>query len=94
MVPIINPDQCGSMLNYRHFPEKEICAGFEDGRTDACQGDSGGALICMRNKKWSLYGVVSWGEGCGRPLKPGIYTSVPYFYNWIKETTKFLKSQT
>lgn len=52
-----------------------VCA-FTFGK-DSCQGDSGGPLVV--NNKQS--GIVSWGDGCG--LKPGIYTSVPAFIDWI-----------
>uniref|UniRef100_A0A8C9PHT9 Peptidase S1 domain-containing protein n=1 Tax=Spermophilus dauricus TaxID=99837 RepID=A0A8C9PHT9_SPEDA len=53
--------------------------------TSACsspQGDSGGPLTC--EKDGTYYGIVSWGLECGK--KPGVYTQVTKFLNWIKTT--------
>ncbi|KAH8324035.1 hypothetical protein KR074_008614 [Drosophila pseudoananassae] len=46
---------------------------------DSCEGDSGGPLICDGR----VYGIVSFGSGCGEPHFPGIYTDVYMFLKWI-----------
>ncbi|KAM9207943.1 prostasin [Leptosomus discolor] len=60
-----------------------LCAGFPQGQRDACQGDSGGPLSCRVGDTWLLAGVVSWGEACGLPARPGVYTRAAAHAAWI-----------
>ena len=55
------------------------------------QGDSGGPLICATDgtkQTWYVAGIVSWGVACAAPNIPGIYTEVPLYYDWIRNTTR------
>ncbi|XP_006897417.1 PREDICTED: kallikrein-7 [Elephantulus edwardii] len=62
-----------------------LCAGIPDSKKNACNGDSGGPLIC----KGTLQGLVSWGTfPCGQPNDPGVYTQVCKYVSWIKETMR------
>lgn len=74
-----------------YYPDGDVledmfCAGDEDGGRDACSGDSGGPLIKQVNGTSVVLGLVSWGDGCGKADKPGVYTSVQYHYDWIRKT--------
>lgn len=49
------------------------------------QGDSGGPLACEEDDISYLYGIISWGDGCGRVNKPGVYTRVTNYVKWMNE---------
>jgi len=55
---------------------------------DACHGDSGGPAVKKVNGKWTVLGITSWGSGCGAPNKPGVYTRVARFQQWIQDTIR------
>uniref|UniRef100_A0A8C5MW66 Ovochymase-2 n=1 Tax=Leptobrachium leishanense TaxID=445787 RepID=A0A8C5MW66_9ANUR len=85
-VPILDIDVCNKTYYPGLLTERMVCAGFPTSRhRDSCQGDSGGPLFCPReNTGYVLYGIVSWGVGCARFMKPGIYSRVLQFNSWIQ----------
>ncbi|KFW78474.1 Hepatocyte growth factor activator, partial [Manacus vitellinus] len=86
LVPLIPEEKCRSPEIYgTELTENMFCAGYFDSKSDACQGDSGGPLACEENEISYLYGIISWGDGCGRVNKPGVYTRVTNYVNWINE---------
>lgn len=53
-------------------PVKQVCAGYDEGSKDSCQGDSGGPLVIDNGQGiFEIIGIVSFGEGCAGPGKPG-----------------------
>nr|XP_020851134.1 serine protease 27-like [Phascolarctos cinereus] len=90
-VPLISTEVCD---DYYHIGSETsasepiilsdmFCAGFPEGQKDSCLGDSGGPLVCNVNEVWFQVGIVSWGEGCARPNRPGVYTNVSVYKSWI-----------
>uniref|UniRef100_A0A4X1TC02 Transmembrane protease serine n=1 Tax=Sus scrofa TaxID=9823 RepID=A0A4X1TC02_PIG len=88
-VEIISNDICNRVSVYGGaVSSRMICAGFLRGKLDACEGDSGGPLVGKDLKDtWYLIGIVSWGDNCGQKNKPGVYTKVANYRNWIASKT-------
>ncbi|XP_034436879.1 enteropeptidase-like isoform X2 [Hippoglossus hippoglossus] len=87
-VPLVVQDQCQRQLPEYNITSSMLCAGFPEGGVDSCQGDSGGPLICLEDGYWTLIGVTSFGIGCGRPQRPGVYARVSAFSSWIAQTRR------
>ncbi|XP_058865562.1 transmembrane protease serine 4 isoform X1 [Acipenser ruthenus] len=82
-IAYLDRDVCNRPNSYAGLiTPRMLCAGSLDGKVDSCQGDSGGPLVLLR-ERWQLVGVVSWGTGCARPNRPGIYTNLGVFLDWI-----------
>ena len=78
-VPIVSDETCGSTAYYgsEFDPTSMLCAGYPEGGRDSCFGDSGGPLVVPAGQdSWIQAGITSWGDGCARPNRPGIYSAV------------------
>ncbi|XP_055084580.1 serine protease 56-like [Periophthalmus magnuspinnatus] len=85
-VPLLPQSTCKSTLGKDLVTNTMLCAGYLSGGIDSCQGDSGGPLIYQdrMSGRFQLYGITSWGDGCGEKGKPGVYTRVSAFSDWIQ----------
>ncbi|XP_039748038.1 serine proteinase stubble [Pararge aegeria] len=94
-VPVINNTACEAMYlaaGYNeHIPNIFICAGWRQGGSDSCEGDSGGPMVVQRERdnRFVLSGVISWGIGCAEPNQPGVYTRISEFRDWINQILQF-----
>ncbi|XP_060234793.1 transmembrane protease serine 11D [Meriones unguiculatus] len=88
-VRIISNDVCNEPASYGgSVLPGMLCAGVPSGAVDACQGDSGGPLVQEDSRRlWFVVGIVSWGYQCGLPNKPGVYTRVTAYRDWIRQRT-------
>ncbi|OKH97416.1 trypsin [Streptomyces sp. CB02923] len=86
-VPFVNMTACKQAYGDLLTPGEELCAGFvAEGGVDTCQGDSGGPMFRRDGDgDWVQVGITSWGEGCARPGKPGVYTKVSAFSAQIEK---------
>ncbi|KAM8836591.1 hyaluronan-binding protein 2 [Spinachia spinachia] len=83
-VLLISQEKCKAPHVYgASLDDSMFCAGLLQGGVDSCQGDSGGPLVCQRNGTHYAVGVVSWGDGCAKKYKPGVYANVGGFGDWI-----------
>ncbi|KFP00531.1 Serine protease 56, partial [Calypte anna] len=84
-VPLLSQETCRGALGNDVLTNAMFCAGYLSGGIDSCQGDSGGPLACQdpSSHRFVLYGITSWGDGCGEQGKPGVYTRVAAFADWL-----------
>ena len=87
VVPNVSHAACNEAYNGQ-ITDRMICAGFAEGQKDSCQGDSGGPMVEYRDGKAVLVGVVSWGEGCARANKYGVYSKVSAVSSWIEANAR------
>lgn len=84
-VPKVSKEQCRKDYKGRYeVTEHQVCYGFSQGGKDACKGDSGSPLV---NRDNIIIGITSWGDDCGQPYSPGVYTDVIDLVDWIKNKT-------
>ncbi len=82
--PIVSDETCATQ---DQIPLAEarlmVCAGRPEGGVDSCQGDSGGPLRVLAGDRWIIAGLVSWGYECGAAGRPGLYSRVSTYVDWV-----------
>ena len=85
-VPITTDAYCNDA--YGGIDERTmVCAGYPEGGVDTCQGDSGGPMFGQAADGLRVVGTTSFGEGCARAGKPGVYGRVgdDTLREWIRQ---------
>ncbi|KAM9334327.1 uncharacterized protein ABDE67_022055 [Symphorus nematophorus] len=83
-LPFVDRHACLESTQLR-ISQRMFCAGYDEIAKDACQGDSGGPHVTRYRDTYFVTGIVSWGEGCARKGKYGVYTQVSKYIRWIRE---------
>lgn len=87
-VPVVSDTQCDAWYGGAITPSQHVCAGYQQGGTDTCQGDSGGPMMVRdTNNNFLLAGITSWGDGCAKKERPGVYSEVATLSSFISAMT-------
>ena len=86
-VPVTTDAYCSGAYGSTIDVNTMLCAGYPEGGVDTCQGDSGGPMFGRAaDGSLRVVGATSFGEGCARAGKPGVYARVgaPTLREWIR----------
>ncbi|XP_064611960.1 fibrinolytic enzyme, isozyme C-like [Liolophura sinensis] len=81
---VISNSQCASMwqtVTGAAINDGHICI-YEESKS-ACNGDSGGPMVCQYGGVTYLAGITSWGVSTCSGEYPSVYTRVTYFLDWV-----------
>jgi len=89
-IPVVDKEQCDASWKLSNGVQKgQLCAGGQ--KVDSCRGDSGGPFVVraegstlVSNNPWILTGIVSFGPAYCGSGRPGVYTRVGYYVDWIR----------
>ncbi|KAG8505386.1 Chymotrypsinogen B [Galemys pyrenaicus] len=83
MVPLLTNRECRKSWGKMITPSK-ICAGADC--VSSWEVDSGGPLVCRKEKVWTLVGIMSFMSEACPTVRPLVFTRVTSLIPWIQET--------
>ncbi|XP_050932001.1 complement C1r subcomponent isoform X2 [Lates calcarifer] len=83
-IPVVNQKICSEAMG--KLTNNMVCAGVPEGGKDSCSGDAGNPYALSDDGQFWAAGISSWGVGCARPGKYGVYTRVGNYLDWINKT--------
>jgi len=91
-MPIVPSTSCS---DHKKLTDKQFCAGNKATDISTCLGDSGGPIVCKKNNKWFIEGVVSFGsDECKISHLLSVFTRVSQYITWIEQAySKLVKTQ-
>ena len=90
-MPLVDTDHCREIYGPEGqvIGERQVCAGPGSEGRASCKGDSGGPLVERAvDGRWVQIGLVSWAHICSQEGKPGVYTRVSAFRDWLTEAMR------
>ncbi|XP_073460542.1 ovochymase-2-like [Aquarana catesbeiana] len=94
-VPLETDGVCESY--YGRLARSKSCAGTAKGQANYnCRGQPGSPLVCPSNDPTAffIYGIASRGVGCRGDAKPGLYTKILLFTEWIQSIIQAESTET
>jgi secreted trypsin-like serine protease len=93
-VPVVSRNDCNDANSYNGIiTSRMLCAGYQAGDRDSCNGDSGGPITVAVGNTRRLVGVVSFGDSCALRDKYGVYGRLHAVRGWINSSVALLSDQ-
>ncbi|XP_020033599.1 serine protease 58 [Castor canadensis] len=81
-ISVISKTDCRNGYKDHYIKENMICVGIVPGRRQPCKEVSAAPAVC----DGTLFGILSYADGCVLRADVGIYTSIFHYIEWIEHT--------
>ncbi|KXN64699.1 trypsin-like serine protease [Conidiobolus coronatus NRRL 28638] len=86
ILPIYDNDMCAEAYYWQIDSRAKLCAGYAEGISSTCEGDSGGPLFVQAEGRVIQIGISSYVKNtkCLNANAPAVFTKVANYIPWIK----------